>query len=72
MYARIFAEKALAISETLATFPEMGRIVPKYNDPYLHEVLYGNYRLVYRLKDGVIELAAICHGAQLLGKILDR
>ncbi|MCK4504016.1 MAG: type II toxin-antitoxin system RelE/ParE family toxin [Candidatus Aegiribacteria sp.] len=69
-YARIFAEKALSIVEDIALYPKIGRVVPEYNDPNLRERIYGNYRIVYRLKDDVVEIAAICHGAQRLEKVL--
>ena len=69
-YARIFAKKVLFIVESIASFPKAGRVVPEYNDPNLREQIYGNYRIVYRLKDGVVEIAAICHGTQLLERIL--
>ncbi|MCK4641449.1 MAG: type II toxin-antitoxin system RelE/ParE family toxin [Candidatus Marinimicrobia bacterium] len=70
IYARIFAKKVLSIVEDIALFPKAGRVVPEYSDPNLRERIYGNYRIVYRLKDGVVEIAAICHGAQLLARIL--
>ncbi|MBI4778139.1 type II toxin-antitoxin system RelE/ParE family toxin [Candidatus Desantisbacteria bacterium] len=70
IYASIFAKKVLLTIEDIALFPRIGRIVPEYNNPNLRERIYGNYRIVYRLKDGIIEIAAICHGAQLLEKVL--
>ena len=69
-YASIFAKKLLSIIEDILPFPRIGRIVPEYNNPNLRERIHGNYRIVYRLKDGIIEIAAICHGAQLLEKVL--
>ncbi len=69
-YARIFAKKVLAMIEDLPSFPKIGRVVPEYDDPNLREQIYGNYRIVYRLKDDIIEIAAICHGAQRLEGIL--
>ena len=69
-YAHIFAKKMLLIVEGIASFSKIGRVVPEYNDPSLRERIYGNYRIVYRLKDGVVEIAAICHGAQPLDKVL--
>ena len=68
-YAHIFAKKVLLIVEGIASFPKIGRVVPEYN-PSLRERTYGNYRIVYRLKDDAVEIAAICHGAQPLDKVL--
>ena len=56
--------------EDIASFPKIGRVVPEYNDPNLRERIYGNYRIVYRLKDDVVEIAAISHGEQPLEKVL--
>ena len=69
-YARIFAKRVLSIVEATASFPKAGRIVPEYNDPSLRERIYGNYRIVYRLKGDALEIAAICHGAMPVKKVL--
>ncbi len=65
-YASIFAKKIVAIVRTIPDFPESGRIVPEYNDPALREKIYGNYRIIYRLKSGMAEIVAICHGSRLI------
>ncbi|MEW5816622.1 MAG: type II toxin-antitoxin system RelE/ParE family toxin, partial [Spirochaetota bacterium] len=44
--------------------------VPEYNDENLREKIYENYRIVYRIKDEIIEIVAICHGARQLENIL--
>jgi len=69
-YAVLFAKKVIAIVKSLPEFPKTGRIVPEYNDENLREKIYGNYRIVYRIKEEVIEIAAICHGARQLENIL--
>jgi plasmid stabilization system protein ParE len=65
-YAVIFARKIVAIVKSIPQFPRSGRVVPEYNDENLREKLYGNYRIVYRIKEEGIEIAAICHGARPL------
>jgi len=35
----------------LKQFPEMGRIVPEFNRPYLRELIFKSYRIVYRIVD---------------------
>lgn len=69
-YASLFAKKVNAIIKSLPSFPKSGRIVPEYNDETLREKIYQNYRIVYRLKENAIEIAAITHGARLLEEIL--
>jgi plasmid stabilization system protein ParE len=42
------------------------RIVPELEDPRFREVIYGNYRIVYRIigTDDDIEILAVIHGAR--------
>jgi len=65
-YAGIFAKEVNAIIKTIPQFPEAGRIVPEYGDKNLRERIYGNYRIVYRLKRDIVEIVIISHGARLL------
>ncbi|MCL4457241.1 MAG: type II toxin-antitoxin system RelE/ParE family toxin [Nitrospirae bacterium] len=69
-YAALFAKKIVSIVKTLPHFPKAGRIVPEYSDANLREKIYENYRIVYRIKDEIIEIVAISHGAQQLENIL--
>ncbi len=68
-YAVLFAKKVVVIVKSLPQFPKAGRIVPEYNDENLREKIYGNYRIVYRIKEEIIEIVAICHGARQLENI---
>ena len=65
-YARLFAENVLKRIEQLVLFPYSGRIVPEYNQQDLRELIYQNYRIIYRVKRGCIEIVWITHGARLL------
>jgi plasmid stabilization system protein ParE len=69
-YASQFAKRLIALIENLPDYPERGRIVPEYNNPDLRELLYQNYRIVYRLKADVIEIVLITHSARLIQNIL--
>lgn len=70
-YARLFAQKVMLIAETIAEFPMTGRVVPEYKREHIRERIFQRYRIVYRLKPGVVEIAAIVHGARLLPEIGD-
>jgi len=65
-YARLFASKILAAIDRLEIFPNRGRIVPEINNPLIREIFMGNYRIVYRCRDEVVEILTIYHGARLL------
>jgi len=36
------------------------------NNPEIREILFGSYRIVYRVKDELVEILTIYHGARLL------
>ncbi|MBW6517650.1 MAG: type II toxin-antitoxin system RelE/ParE family toxin [ANME-2 cluster archaeon] len=65
-YARSFAKGIIKAIERLIVFPESGRIVPEYNLNNIREIIYQNYRIVYRIKSDIIEIVTIVHGARLL------
>ncbi|MBI4826233.1 MAG: type II toxin-antitoxin system RelE/ParE family toxin [Nitrospirae bacterium] len=69
-YAALFAKKIISIVETISQFPKTGRVVPEYNNENLREKIYENYRIVYRIKNEIIEIVVICHGARQLENIL--
>jgi len=65
-YASLFAMDVLSAVERLMVFPHSGRIVPEVNHPAIREILLGSYRIVYRVKDEVVEILTVYHGARLL------
>jgi toxin ParE1/3/4 len=65
-YARLFAKGVIKVIERLRAFPESGRIVPEYDLENLREIIYQNYRIVYRVKSKNVEIVTIVHGARLL------
>jgi len=62
-YADLTVRRVVAAVERLKTFPESGRIVPERNAPDIREVIVGRYRVVYRLKAGVVEIATVFRGS---------
>ena len=49
----------------LAEHPEMGRMVPEFDQPFLRELVRPPYRIVYRiLSDEVIHIITIHHSAR--------
>ncbi len=65
-YARIFAQRIVAIVEKIPAFPYVGRIVPEYQKEDLRERIFQNYRIVYRIKPEAIEIVVVVHSARLL------
>ena len=50
----------------LKSSPEIGRIVPEINDNQFRELIYGNYRIIYRIETKQISILTIRHGRQIL------
>ncbi len=65
-YGRLLAANILQAVERLGSFPESGRVVPEVNLPEIREILYGNYRIIYRVKLHAVEILTVYHGARLL------
>ena len=52
--------------EDLQDFPESGRVVPETENKAIRELIYGNYRLIYRLGEKRISVLTVRHGKQIL------
>jgi len=52
--------------EQLNKFPESGRFVPGINNNFFRELMYGNYRIIYRIEENRISILTIRHGKQIL------
>ena len=65
-YADLLVERIVAAVGRLENFPRSGRVVPEVGDESLREVVYENYRIVYRVKPSVVEIITVFHGARLL------
>jgi plasmid stabilization system protein ParE len=48
--ALAWTEKLVDAAEKAATLPFAGRVVPEIGDPKIREVLFRNYRIVYRVE----------------------
>jgi toxin ParE1/3/4 len=64
-YAGLVVERIVGAVERLQEHPRSGRIVPELGDESIREVIHGNYRIVYRLRHEVVEIATVFHGARL-------
>lgn len=66
VYAQRMVDKLTRRSEQIVTFPLSGRMVPEYEAEDIREVMEKPYRIIYRIKEGQIDVLAVMHGAQLL------
>lgn len=52
--------------ERLKSFPESGRVVPEISNQNFRELIYGNYRIIYRIEKKQVSVLTIRHGKQIL------
>jgi len=58
-YAELVVRRIVAAVERLQFFPESGRIVPERTNPEIREVIVAPYRIVYRRRAGIVEIATV-------------
>lgn len=63
-HARLFVNRIRQAAQSLAAFPNLGRRVPDLDDPALREIIVRSYRIMYRVEDGDVFIAAVVHGAR--------
>ena len=69
-YASNFARRLLLSIERLEIFPRSGRIVPEYNDQDIRELIYQNYRIVYKIRGKAVYVVLVIHGTKPLPEII--
>ena len=67
-YANRFVERIIEAVESLEKFPEMGRKVPEAEAENIRELLFQNYRIIYRVETDSILILTVIHGARDLSR----
>jgi plasmid stabilization system protein ParE len=62
--AALFVNRLLAATDRLKSFPESGRVIPEIGDPSRREIIYGAYRIMYRLEIREVWITGVVHGAR--------
>jgi len=63
-YATRFIEKIIEAIEKLEKFPELGRRVPEAEQNNIRELLFYNYRIMYRVEIKRILILTVIHGSR--------
>ena len=63
-YASRFIGKIIEAVERLIHFPGMGRIVPEAEEENIRELLFHNYRIMYRTETQSILVLTVIHAAR--------
>lgn len=67
--ARMFVEKIYHHVDQLIDYPQSGRTVPETEDPNIRELIYRNYRIVYRIiNDEYVRILTVFHSTKNLDK----
>jgi toxin ParE1/3/4 len=69
--AMSFGYELISETDRLQEFPELGRIVPEYQNDNLREILFRPYRIVYRVDHDrkLCEIARVWHSARGIPKL---
>jgi toxin ParE1/3/4 len=61
-----FITQIIKKTESLKKHPNKGRIVPEFSLPELREIIFKNYRIVYRLSQDFIEILTVLESHRLM------
>jgi plasmid stabilization system protein ParE len=59
------AEQIVEAVGRLSAFPLSGRVVPELGQKTVREVIYGNYRIVYRVTEDAVQVLTVFHASRL-------
>lgn len=65
-YAAAVVKKILDTARSLSRFPSAGRVVPEFADDNIREKFAYSYRVIYRIQEETVAIAAVVHGKRLL------
>jgi len=68
-YANRFAERIIEAAESLQTLPLRGRTVPEANSDSIRELLFGSFRIIYRVEPTRVLLMTVVHAARDLARM---
>ncbi len=64
--AERFVAEVIGRIETLRDHPEMGRIVPEFEQPFLRELIHPPFRIVYRRDPKHVRIVRVWRSERLL------
>ena len=65
-YAAGVVRTVINHTKTLSRFPRSGRKVPEFDDGNIRELLAYSYRVIYRIQEQEVLIAAVIHGKRML------
>ncbi len=68
-YAKRFVAKLILRVDQLEVSPNLGRMVPEFNNISIRELIDGNYRLIYKVETKSITILRFHNSAKLLKSV---
>lgn len=62
--AALFVSRILELADQLEYFPQAGRVIPEIRNKNCRELIYGAYRLMYRISRKEIWITGVSHAAR--------
>ena len=59
-------KKVVHQTKALSRFPRSGRKVPEFDNENIRELLAYSYRVIYRIEENEVVIAAVIHGRRML------
>jgi toxin ParE1/3/4 len=64
------SREVLACLGQIAEFPESGRVVPEFEQPWLRELIRPPFRIVYRVDGGRVRIVRVWRSARLMADLV--
>ncbi len=64
--ARKFVRELIGRASSIPLYPKKGRVVPEFDSPDIREMIYKNYRIVYRIKGDQIQILTVFEAHRLI------
>ncbi|MDP8247427.1 MAG: type II toxin-antitoxin system RelE/ParE family toxin [Candidatus Tritonobacter lacicola] len=62
--ASLFVVRLLEATDHLQNFPLSGSIIPEIGNQACREIIYGSYRIMYRIEGNEVWITGVVHGAR--------
>ena len=62
--AALFVTRIIEMVDRLEEFPQSGRVIPEIRNSSYREIIYGAYRIMYRITEKEIWITGVLHGAK--------
>ena len=63
-HAALFVIRLIGATDRLQNFPNSGRIIPEIGNPGCREIIYGSYRIMYRIVEDAVWITGVVHGSR--------